>query len=56
MKTVAGNQVLMNARLANTEQQVAEFANELERLTAAAPIATNDVPASVPEPPDSPKP
>jgi len=51
MKTVAGNQVLLNARLANTEQQVVGFAMELERLTTAAPI-----PASVPETPDSPKP
>ncbi len=56
MKTVAGNQVLMNARLAKTEQQVVEFTMELEKLTTAAQIATSDVPASVPETPDSPKP
>lgn len=56
MKNVARNHLLMNARLANTEQQVAEFAKELERRTTAAPIATNDVPASIPETPDSPKP
>ena len=56
MKTVAGNQVLLNARLADTEQQVAQFANELERLTTAAPLATNNFPASVPETPEFPRP
>jgi len=56
MKNVASNQDLINARLANTEQQVAEFERELERLTAAAPLVTNGVPESDPETPDYPKP
>jgi len=56
MKTVARNNGLMNARLATTEQRVAEFANELEKLTGSTAPSTNDLPASVPELPDGPKP
>ena len=47
MKTVAGNQALMNARLANAELRLDELAKDPESLPA-----TNHVPAS----PESPKP
>ncbi|MCG3148918.1 MAG: hypothetical protein PCFJNLEI_02370 [Verrucomicrobiae bacterium] len=56
MKNVAHNSVLMNARLATAEQRVAEFAKELERLTVSPAAPTNDVPVSVSETPDTPKP
>ena len=55
MKNVARNNVLVGARLANTEQRVAEFGKELQRLSVP-PAPTNDVPSQVPEPPDAPKP
>ncbi len=56
MKNVARINGLMNARLATTELRVAEFANELEKLTGSTAPSTNDLPASVPEPLDGPKP
>ena len=56
MKNVARNSVLVGARLANTEQRVAEFGKELQKLSVPPPPTTNDVPAFVPEPPDAPKP
>lgn len=56
MKNVARNSVLVGARLANTEQRVAEFGKELQRLSFPPPPTTNAVPAFVPEPPDAPKP
>ena len=56
MKTVARNNALIGARLANTEQRVADFGKELEKLTTTPPPQTNDIPAFVPDPPDAPKP
>ena len=56
MKNVARNSVLVGARLANTEQQVAEFRKELQKLSVPPSPPTNDVPAFVPETPDVPKP
>ncbi len=56
MKTVARNNALIGARLANTEQRVADFGKELEKLTTTPAAQTNDIPAFVPDPPDAPKP
>lgn len=56
MKTVARNNALLGARLANTEQRVADFGKELEKLSATPAAQTNDIPAFVPEPPDTSKP
>ena len=56
MKTVARNSVLIGARLANTEQRVADFGKELEKFTTTPATQTNDIPTFVPEPPDAPKP
>ena len=56
MKNVARNSALFGARLANAEQRVEEFAKELQKLSTPPPPATNDVPAFVPELPDTPKP
>ena len=56
MKTVARNNALIGARLANTEQRVADFGKELEKLTTTPAAQTNVIPAFVPEPPDVPKP
>jgi len=55
MKNVARDHVLMGARLANTEQRVAEFEKELQKLSVPT-TTTNDVPGFVPEPLDTPKP
>ena len=54
MKTVARNNALLGARLTTTEQRVAEFGKEFEKLSSTP--QTNDVPALVPDPPDAPKP
>jgi hypothetical protein len=52
MQTVVTNQVQLSSRLANTEQRVADFAKDLQRLaTPAAATTTNDVPAAEPEAP-----
>lgn len=56
MKTVARNNALLGARVATTEQRVADFGKELEKMTTAPSAQTNDVPAFVPDPPDAPKP
>lgn len=56
MKTVARNNALLGARVATTEQRVADFGNELEKLSSTPSPPTNDVPAFVPDPPDAPKP
>ena len=56
MKTVARNNALLGARVANTEQRVADFGKELEKLSTTPSPQTNDVPAFVPDPPDAPKP
>ena len=56
MKTVARNNALLGARLANTEQRVTDFGKELEKFTTTPSAQTNDNPTFVPEPPDAPKP
>lgn len=56
MKKVARDNAILGARLANTEQRVAGFEKELQKITAAPLPSTNDMPAFSPEPPDSPKP
>lgn len=56
MKNVARNNALLGARLTTTEQHVADFGKELEKLSTTPSPQTNDVPAFVPDPPDAPKP
>ena len=56
MKNVAKNNFLIGARLANTEQRVAEFGQELQKITTLTSPATNGVPGLAPELPDAPKP
>jgi hypothetical protein len=56
MKTVARNNALLGARVATTEQRVADFGKELEKLTTTPSPLTNDAPAFVPEPTNAPKP
>ena len=56
MKTVARNNALLGARVSNTEQRVADFGKELEKITTTPSAQTNDIPAFVPDPPDAPKP
>jgi hypothetical protein len=56
MKKVARDNAVLGARLANTEQRVAGFEKELQKITAAPSSSTNDVPAFSPEPPDSHRP
>lgn len=56
MKTVARNSALLGARVATTEQRVADFGKELEKISSTPPPQTNDAPAFVPDPPDAPKP
>ena len=55
MKNVARNNALFGARLTLTEQRVAEFGKELQKLSTLPPTTTNDVPSFAPEPPDAPK-
>jgi len=56
MKTVARNNALLGARVATTEQRVADFGRELEKLSTTPSPQTNDIPAFAPDPPDAPKP
>jgi len=56
MKKVARDNAVLGARLANTEHRVSGFEQELQKITAAPSLSTNDVPAFSPDPPDSPKP
>jgi hypothetical protein len=56
MKNVARNNALIGARLANTEQRVAEFEKSLQKLSVPPSPTTNDVPAFVPESSDALKP
>ena len=59
MKSVATNHVEMSARVANTEQRVAEFEKELRKLAASLSQPspqTNDVPLFAPESPEKPAP
>lgn len=51
MKKVARDNVALGARMANTEQRVAGFEKELEKITAPPSSSTNDVPAFSPESP-----
>jgi hypothetical protein len=55
MKAVARNNALLGARVANTEQRVADFGKELEKLSTTPSPPTNDIPAFVPDPSDAPK-
>jgi len=56
MKNVARNNALFDARLANTEQRVADFEKSVQKLSVSPSPATNNVQAFVPESPDAPKP
>jgi hypothetical protein len=56
MKTVARNNALLGARVATTEQRVADFGKELEKFSTTPSPQTNDAPAFVPEPSNAPKP
>jgi hypothetical protein len=56
MKNVARDNAILGARLVNTEQRVAEFEKELQKITASPLPSTNDVPGFVPGPLDMPKP
>lgn len=56
MKNVARNNALIGARLANTEKRVADFGEELEKLTTTPVAQTNDVPVFVPDLPEVRKP
>lgn len=54
MKTVARNNTLLGARVATTEQRVADFGKELEKLSTVSSAQTNEIPAFVPDVPDRP--
>jgi hypothetical protein len=56
MKKVARDNAVLGARLASTEQRVAGFEKELQKITAVPSSSTNDVPAFSLEPPDSRRP
>ena len=56
MKNVARNNALLGARVANTEQRVADFGRELEKLSITPSVQSNGMPAFVPDPADAPKP
>jgi len=56
LKTVAGNQALMNARLASAELRLEELAKQPESLTTPMASTTNDLPASISESLDRSKP
>ncbi len=56
MKNVARNNAVVNARLGETEQRIAIFQSELQRLSTTRPLTTNGVSTFVPESPDTPKP
>ena len=56
MKRVAHDNALLGARLAKTEEKLSGLQKELQRITAATPSPTNNVPASSAESPQSPNP
>lgn len=56
MRKVAQDNAVLGARLAKTEQKVAGFEKEMQKLIATPAPATNDVPAFSPGPPDPFKP
>ena len=56
MKKVARDNAVLAARMATTEQRVAGFEKEMQKITATPSSSTNDVPAFSPEPPDSHRP
>ena len=55
MKTVARNNAVLGARLATTEQRLADFGKELKKLSTTPSSLTNDAPALVPASSDTPK-
>jgi len=56
MKKVARDNAVLAARMATTEQRVAGFEKEMQKITSTPSSSTNDVPAFSPEPPDSHRP
>jgi len=56
MRSVARNNALLGARVANTEQRVADFEKDLQKLSTPPSPTTNSAPTFVPESPDAPKP
>jgi hypothetical protein len=56
MKNVARNNALIGARLTATEQRVADFEKDIQKLSTPPSPTTNGFPAIVPESPDAPKP
>ena len=56
MKNVARDNAVLGARLASTEQRIASFEKELQKMSTTPSSSTNNVPAFSPESPDSPKP
>jgi len=55
MKSVARNNALLGARVANAEQRVADFGTEFEKLSITPSVQSNDMPAFVPDPANAPK-
>jgi len=55
LKNVARNNALLSVRLTTSEQRLAEFNRELQKLSTMS-ATTNDVPAFTPDPPPPPKP
>jgi hypothetical protein len=51
MKKVARDNAVFGARLAKTEERLAGFEKELQKITAATPSPTNNVPATSAESP-----
>lgn len=56
MKNVARNSAQLNLRFATNESRIVELERGLQKLSAAPPPTTNNVPAFSSEPPDTPKP
>ncbi|HMJ66029.1 MAG TPA: hypothetical protein VK615_11825 [Candidatus Binatia bacterium] len=56
MRSVARNNALLGARVANTEQRVADFEKDIKKLSTPTSPTTNSAPTFVPESPDAPKP
>jgi len=56
MRSVARNNALLGARVANTEQRVADFEKDIKKPSTPTSPTTNSAPTFVPESPDAPKP
>jgi hypothetical protein len=56
MRNVARDNAVLGARLANSEQKIAAFEKDLQKLTAGPSPSTNDSPTFSPESPDPHKP